>query len=122
MSHFHSRRSFIRNSSTLLALSSLNLGAWKDWASAPPRRVALIGSGWYGKSDLLRLAQVAPIEVVGLCDVDRNMLTAAEELIRNRVQPNKKIPMFGDYRKLIAETRPEITLICHLSRDGPVLS
>lgn len=111
MSHSHSRRSFIRNSSTLLALSSLNLSAWKDWASAPPRRVALIGSGWYGKSDLLRLAQVAPIEVVGLCDVDRNMLNQAEALIRSRVQPDKKIPMFGDYRKLIAETKPEITLI-----------
>jgi predicted dehydrogenase len=111
MNHSSSRRSFIRNSSALLAFSAINSSAFKDWASAPPRRVALIGSGWYGKSDLLRLAQVAPIEVVGLCDVDRNMLTAAEELIRGRVQPQKKIPVYGDYRKLLADTKPDITLI-----------
>ncbi len=34
------------------------------------RRVGLIGAGWYGKVDLLRLIQVEPVEVVSLCDVD----------------------------------------------------
>ena len=34
-----------------------------------PMRVALIGSGWYGKTDLFHLIQVAPVEVVGLCVV-----------------------------------------------------
>ena len=34
------------------------------------KRVGLIGTGWYGKCDLLRLIQVAPVEVVSLCDVD----------------------------------------------------
>jgi len=33
-------------------------------------RVGLIGCGWYGKSDLWRLIQVSPVEVVSLCDVD----------------------------------------------------
>ena len=33
-------------------------------------RVGLIGSGWYGKTDLFHLMQVTPVEVVGLCDVD----------------------------------------------------
>ena len=33
-------------------------------------RVGLIGTGWYGKCDLFRLLQVAPVEVVSLCDVD----------------------------------------------------
>src|SRR5687768_18414457 len=28
------------------------------------KRVGLIGAGWYGKIDLLRLLQVAPVEVV----------------------------------------------------------
>ena len=31
-----------------------------------PKRVGLIGSGWYGKCDLWRLIQVAPVEVVSL--------------------------------------------------------
>jgi len=34
------------------------------------KRVGLIGTGWYGKCDLFRLIQVAPVEVVALCDVD----------------------------------------------------
>jgi hypothetical protein len=67
----------------------LDARPWRDWATAPAKRVALIGTGWYGKSDILRLAQVAPIEVVGLCDADRNLLTNAESLIRTRVHPQK---------------------------------
>jgi predicted dehydrogenase len=76
-----------------------------------PLRVALIGCGWYGKTDLLHLIQVAPVEVVGLCDVDSKMAAAAGELVATR-QPSKKTPqVFGDYRKLLAEARPEIVLI-----------
>jgi hypothetical protein len=45
-----------------------------SFADDKPRRVGLIGTGWYGKSDLLRLIQVAPVEVVSLCDVDSQML------------------------------------------------
>jgi hypothetical protein len=37
------------------------------------RRVGIIGPGWYGKSDLLRMVQVSPIEVVSMCDVDSKM-------------------------------------------------
>ena len=66
------RRDFIKQSAALLAVSGLpsyvgQLGDMK-------KRVGLIGSGWYGKSDLLRLIQVAPVEVVSLCDVDKQML------------------------------------------------
>jgi hypothetical protein len=39
------------------------------------RRVGLIGTGWYGKIDLLRLIQVEPVEVVSLCDVIRRCWT-----------------------------------------------
>src|SRR5262245_26677948 len=51
-------------------------------------RVALIGCGWYGKTDLLHLMQVAPVEVVGLCDVDSTMLKNAAELVSQR-QPSR---------------------------------
>ena len=36
-------------------------------ADAKPMRVGLIGTGWYGKTDLFRLIQVAPVEVVSAC-------------------------------------------------------
>jgi predicted dehydrogenase len=76
-----------------------------------PLRAALIGCGWYGKTDLLHLLQVAPVEVVGLCDVDRNMVDAAAELVATRQRSKKKPPVFGDYRKLLTEQQPEIVLI-----------
>ena len=47
-------------------------------------RVGLIGTGWYGKCDLFRLIQVAPVEVVSLCDPDSQMLAAAADMVAQR--------------------------------------
>jgi predicted dehydrogenase len=80
-------------------------------AGDKPLRVALIGCGWYGKTDLLHLIQVAPVEVVGLCDVDSRTLAAAAELVASR-QPSKKQPAtFADYQKLLSAEQPEIVLV-----------
>src|SRR5215471_17052680 len=76
-----------------------------------PLRVALIGCGWYGKTDLFHLIQVASVEVVGLCDVDRRTLEAAADLVVGRQASKKKPALYGDYRKLLAEQRPEIVLV-----------
>src|SRR4026208_1418184 len=76
-----------------------------------PLRVALIGCGWYGKTDLFHLNQVAPIEVVGLCDVDKKSVDQAAELVAGREPSKKRPPTYGDYRKLLAEQKPEIVLI-----------
>src|SRR3954466_8531510 len=80
-------------------------------ASDKPLRVGLIGCGWYGKTDLFHLIQVAPVEVVGLCDVDSKMVEAAADLVAKRQPSKKKPPVFSDYRKLLSEQRPEIVLI-----------
>src|SRR3954447_13732014 len=70
-------------------------------------RVALIGCGWYGKADLFHLMQVAPVDVVGLCDVDSQMLNEAAELVSQR-QPSKKMPAtYSSYKKLLATEKPE---------------
>ena len=67
------------------------------------RRVGLIGTGWYGKADLLRLIQVSPVEVVALCDVDRRMLEAAADIVATRQRSHKKPRLFHDYREMLAE-------------------
>jgi len=67
------------------------------------RRVGLIGSGWYGKSDLLRLVQIAPVEVVSICDVDKVMLDKAADLIASRQISKKRPRIYTDYRKMLAE-------------------
>ena len=65
--------------------------------------MGLIGTGWYGKTDLLRLVQVAPVNVVSLCDVDKQMLADAAELVSTR-QPSKAKPRtYTDYRAMLKE-------------------
>ncbi len=111
--HNFNRRQFIRGASAALALASLQANGMDFLVSplAKPRRVALIGTGWYGKSDLFRLIQVAPVEVVGLCDPDKHQLEKAAEMVSQRQSGRKKPPTYGDYRKLLAEQKPEIVLI-----------
>ena len=76
-----------------------------------PRRVGLIGSGWYGKVDLLRLIQVEPVEVVSLCDVDSNMLASAADIVAGRQKSGKKPNTFSDYRKMLASEEHDIVLV-----------
>src|SRR5690349_21001267 len=108
--HFD-RRKFIRGASAALALAALRVNGMPLSVSATPRRVALIGTGWYGKSDLFRLMQVAPVEVVALCDVDKHQLEHAATMVTER-QKNKQQPkLYGDYRKMLAENKLDIVLI-----------
>lgn len=75
------------------------------------RRVGLIGSGWYGKCDLFRLIQVAPVEVVSLCDVDKKMLADAAEQVAGRQASHKKPRTYHDYREMLKEKDLDIVLI-----------
>ena len=80
-------------------------------AAEKPKRVGLIGCGWYGKCDLFRLIQVAPVEVVSLCDVDKKMLAEAAGLVAGR-QASKKTPRtYGDYREMLKEKDLDIVLV-----------
>ncbi len=104
------RREFFQTGSAALALSTFNNYA-AEFADMKPKRVGLIGSGWYGKADLLRLIQIAPVEVVSLCDVDKKMLAQAAEIVAGR-QASKKTPRtYSDYRKMLGEKDLDIVLI-----------
>ena len=104
------RRTFLELSSAGLALSAMP-GFAADIKTANPKRVGLIGTGWYGKCDLLRLIQVAPVEVVSLCDVDRNMLSEAGKIVASRQASGKQPRLYSDYRKMLAEKDLDIVLI-----------
>jgi predicted dehydrogenase len=73
------------------------------YAQSKPRRVGLIGCGWYGKVDILRLIQIAPVEVVSLCDVDSKMLNEAADIIASRQASHKRPRLFHDYRDMLKE-------------------
>ncbi len=104
------RRDFLKTTTAALTASSA-ASTFAAYADQKPRRVGLIGSGWYGKCDLLRLIQVAPIEVVSLCDVDSKMLAEAADLVATRQASKKKPRTYHDYRELLKEQDLDIVLI-----------
>ncbi|RCR69749.1 Gfo/Idh/MocA family protein [Larkinella punicea] len=105
------RRRFLQGATASLALSTLGAYGMDVLHQGKTWRVALIGTGWYGKSDLFRLIQVAPVEVIALCDVDKNQLAAAGKLVSQRQKSGKTPKLYGDYRKLLAENELDIVLV-----------
>jgi predicted dehydrogenase len=105
------RRHFLKGATASLALSALGAQAMDSPSQEKTIRVALIGTGWYGKSDLFRLIQVAPVEVVALCDVDKNMLARAADIVQQRQKSKKRPKLYGDYRKMLAENKLDIVVI-----------
>ena len=110
--HFNiNRRGFLKNSSALIALSMFGdygldlIHSQKRW------RVGLIGTGWYGKSDLFRLIQVADVDVVSLCDVDERHLQEAATLVSQRQRSGKKPRLYKDHREMLGKKDLDIVLI-----------
>ncbi len=99
------RRQFIQTAAAGLSAAAL------DFAQTKPLRVGMIGTGWYGKSDLFRLIQVAPVEVVSLCDVDSRMLSAAADMTATRQASKKRPRVYADYRKMLAEKDLDLVLV-----------
>lgn len=104
------RRRFLQTASASVALSALGAGA-AEFDSGKKRRVGLIGAGWYGKSDLWRLAQVAPVEIVSICDPDKHMLAGAVVIAQKRQKSGKAPRTYGDYREMLKEKDLDIVLV-----------
>ncbi len=104
------RRQFLHAGAAGLTLSAARTFA-AEFADQKPKRVGLIGCGWYGKCDLFRLIQVAPVEVVSLCDVDKHMLAEAAELVSQRQASKQKPRTYGDWRELLKEKDCDLVLI-----------
>src|SRR6185369_7775589 len=105
------RRNFLQKTSAgLIALSAASYVPL-TLAAEKPRRVGLIGAGWYGKSDLWRLVQVEPVEIVSICDVDKHMLAGAVEIASQRQKSKKKPRTYADYRQMLKEKDLDIVLV-----------
>ena len=104
------RRDFLQTTAAGLALSAAS-GFSAEFADQKAKRVGLIGCGWYGKCDLFRLLQVAPVEVVSLCDVDKRLLEEAAGIVSERQVSKKKPRTFGDYRQMLSEKDLDVVLI-----------
>lgn len=104
------RREFVYSGAALAALTALSPKAYAA-ADRRPRRVGLIGPGWYGKCDLLQLLNVEPVEVVSLCDVDSKMLDEAADLFASRQKSGKRPQTYSDYRQMLAKKELDIVLV-----------
>lgn len=101
------RRRFLHTSAALAASPVLAVAA----PAEKPLRVGLIGAGWYGKTDLLHLMQVTPVEVVGVCDVDRRVRDAAARLVATRQPSGKTPPTFNEHEELLRREAPDVVLV-----------
>lgn len=80
-------------------------------AVAGPRKVGVVGPGWYGKVDLFRLIQVEPVEVVALCDVDSKSLAEAASLTARRQKSGNTPRTYSDYREMFSQEELDLALI-----------
>ncbi len=104
------RRQFLQRGAAGLAWLSVAPYA-RIIAAEPVRRVGVIGCGWYGKSDLFRLLQVAPVEVVSLCDVDERMLSGAAEMVAARQRSKHAPRIYRDFREMLGDNPLDIVLV-----------
>src|SRR5215212_5270594 len=86
------RRDFIKSSAAASFAIATAPAIAADFADMK-KRVGLIGTGWYGKIDLLRLIQVAPVEVA------------------SRQKSGKKPRLYSDYREMLKEKDLDIVLV-----------
>ncbi|MFI5378820.1 MAG: Gfo/Idh/MocA family protein [Tepidisphaerales bacterium] len=104
------RRELLQGAAAAVPVAMLG-GYFVQGAEAKPLRVGLLGSGWYGKCDLLRLIQISPVEVVSLCDVDKKMLAGAADIVAERQASKKKPRTYADYREMLKEKDLDLCLI-----------
>ena len=105
------RREFLQSSVAPLLVSQFGIYGLDFMYPIEPRKVAVIGTGWYGKSDLFRLMQVTKVEVVAICDVDQKLLVEAAELISQRQKTTKEPLLYEDYKKMLKENELDIVII-----------
>lgn len=105
------RRKFIQGTQAVLTLSALQANGFAFAGTTHNLRVGLIGAGWYGKNDLFRLLQVRDVEVLAVCDVDRDHLEEAGKLISERQVSRKTPALYTDYRKMLAGHQLDLVII-----------
>jgi predicted dehydrogenase len=105
------RRDFLRTGGAAAAFTASGLRRFGEALADTRPRVGLIGTGWYGKSALFRLLQVAPAEVVSLCDVDSAMLQDAASQVAARQASGKTPRTWHDYRPMLAERDLDLVLV-----------
>ena len=115
----NSRRSFIRNTG-LLAGSSLFVSAFpqsvmagkeRKTAASDRLKIGAIGVNGMGWSDLVSSLKQPGVEVVMLCDVDKNVLDKRMADLAKLNVDVSKVKTTGDYRRVLDNKDVDIVII-----------
>lgn len=112
MSWDSNRRQMLGGAAAVVAAASM---VGPVFAARRSYRVGIIGAGWMGKCNAYALMQVAPVEIVALCDVDRLMLEdAAKRIMAFPDSVTKQIQhpaLYHDYRAMLAKHKFDIVIV-----------
>ena len=93
-----SRRSFLETAAAATTLTLLPAGRARTYAANENVALGMIGVGGMGQGNRLHFKGLPGCSIIGLCDVDRKRLPAAE-----KDHPGAK--SFVDYRKMLEELK-----------------
>ena len=114
-----SRRKFLQNSATMvggsLLASSLNNHAFAIFknriAPSDQLNIGAIGINGMGFADLTAALKVPGVNVVALCDVDKNVLTQRLSDLGKLNVDTSKVKTYNDYRQLLDQKDVDAVII-----------
>ena len=111
-----SRRKFISNSSKLIAggliLNSLNNNLFAaQMASSDQINLGVIGIKGQGFSDLKAALTVSGVNLVAVCDVDKNVIDTRMADLKKANVDISKVKVYGDYRQLLDQKDIDAVII-----------
>ncbi|GAB5550587.1 MAG: Gfo/Idh/MocA family oxidoreductase [Saprospiraceae bacterium] len=98
------KREFLKSTASIALGAMLPASVWAGDAKKKRLRTAHIGVGGMGMEDLKAISSHDKVDVVALCDVDKNNLAKAKEM-----HPNAAT--YSDYRILLKEMKDQIDAV-----------
>src|SRR5579859_4636669 len=114
----NSRRTFLQQSSALVGgavfLQAFGTHPFSFSGGVAPSdqiNVGAIGLNGMGWADLSAALKLPGVNVVALCDVDRNVLDKRMKDLADKKIDTSRIRTYGDYRKLLAQKDIDVVII-----------
>jgi len=103
------RRHFLgTTAATAGIVSALGSPAIRAANKAKKYRTALVGSGWWGTNILTAAIKSGTVEPVALVDVDQKQSATLLKKVEEMTGTTPKV--YGDYREMLEEQKPEIVI------------
>lgn len=113
------RRSFVKTSAAgALAFAAPAIVTAQK--AERPFTVALIGCGWWGKNILTEAIKSNAARVVGVCDVDKEQLQTAADLVTKMT--TDVFHKYDDYRELLKKEKPQICIVATPDHWHPLIT